>query len=263
VIQAEAQQLLAAYSSREPVAPLTERHPEITLDDAYSIQLEQIERRLAGGAVIKGHKVGLTSRAMQTMLGVDQPDYGHLLDDMFYAESVPIPVSRFLQPRIEPEIAFVLGAPLAGPNLTVADVLRAVDFVVPALEIIDSRIRDWQIKLFDTIADNASSAGVVLGAQPTRLGSDTPDLSVAGCNLWRNGEIVQTGAGGAVLGHPLLALVWLANTLGERGVSLEEGSVVLPGSCTAAVPVAAADVFTADFGPLGVARAAFGEEEGS
>lgn len=261
MIKPEADQLLAAYRTREPVAPLTERLPDITLDDAYAIQLEQIAQRLAGGAVIKGHKVGLTSRAMQTMLGVDQPDYGHLLDDMFYAESVPIPVSRLLQPRIEPEIAFVLGAPLAGPNLTIGDALRAVDLVVPALEIIDSRIRDWQIKLFDTIADNASSAGVVLGAQATRLSSQPADLSVAGCNLWRNGEIVQTGAGGAVLGHPLLALLWLANTLGQRDVTLEEGSVVLPGSCTAAVPVAAGDVFTADFGPLGVVRAAFGGEE--
>jgi 2-keto-4-pentenoate hydratase len=251
-----ADELAAAAAGGEPVDPLTERWPELTLEDAYAIQQAGIARRLTGGALIRGHKVGLTSAAMQRQLRVDQPDYGHLLSDMFLDEHAPIPAGRFLQPRVEPEIAFVLRSDLSGPGVTVADAARAVDFVLPSLEIIDSRIRDWRIGLLDTIADNASSAGVVLGSRPTALGA--VDLRLAGCILRRRGEVVATGAGGAVLGSPLIALAWLANTLGARGVTLRAGHVVLPGSCTTAVAVAPGETVTATFAGLGSVTAIFG-----
>lgn len=265
VARAEAAELLlSAYRTRVPVEPLAGTYPGLTLDDAYEIQLLQIRSRLAAGARIKGHKVGLTSAAMRRQMGVDQPDYGHLLDDMFWLEHQPIPVSRFLQPRVEPEVAFVLARPLRGPGVNAAEAIAAVDFVLPALELIDSRIRDWKIGLLDTIADNASSAGVVLGSTPKRL--TEIDLRLCGCVLHRNGELAATGAGGAVLGSPVTSLVWLANTVGARGVVLEPGDVVLPGSITASVPVAAGDSVTATFGGLGSVCARFGgsqESQGS
>ena len=250
-----ADRLLEAYASRVPVEPLTATYDAMTLEDAYAIQLLQMDRLLADGRTVKGHKVGLTSAAMQRLLGVSEPDFGHLLDDFFHLEHAPIPVSRFLQPRIEPEVAFVLKAPLEGPGLTAHEALRAVDFVLPALEIVDSRIRDWTIGLFDTIADNASSGGVVLGSTPTPVGD--VDLRRAGATLHRNAELVGTGAGGAVLGSSLNALVWLANTLGARGVTLEAGHVVLPGALCAMVPVAAGDTVTATFAGLGSVTARF------
>jgi 2-keto-4-pentenoate hydratase len=233
----------------------------MTLDDAYAIQLAQVKVWCGEGAVVKGHKVGLTSAAMQRQLGVDQPDYGHLTDGMFHVDSVPINAGGFLQPRIEPEIAFVLGRPLAGPGVTAAEAVAAVEFVLPALEIIDSRIRDWRITLRDTVADNASSGGVVLGTRPTAL--HAIDLRLTGCLLHRDGELVQTGAAGAVLGSPLNALVWLANVLGAQGVQLEAGHVVLPGSVTAAVPVVAGDVVTATFAGLGSVTATFADASGT
>ncbi|MEW2355041.1 2-keto-4-pentenoate hydratase [Spirillospora sp. NPDC029432] len=247
--------LLGAYATGIPVRPLTEEAPGLSLEGAYAIQRAQVERWLADGARIKGHKVGLTSAAMQRQLGVDQPDYGHLLDTMFHADSAPIDTGAFLQPRIEPEIAFVLGRPLAGPGVTAADAAAAVDFVLPALEIIDSRIADWRITLPDTVADNASSGGVVLGTTPVSPAG--LDLALAGCLLYRDGDLVDTGAGGAVLGSPLNALVWLANVLGPMGVTLEAGHVVLPGSITAAVPVAPGDTYTAAFAGIGNVTARF------
>ncbi|MCW2500575.1 MAG: 2-oxopent-4-enoate hydratase [Frankiales bacterium] len=252
---AAAAALLAAYRDGHPVEPLSEKYSDLTLDDAYEIQLLQIQQRLAAGASVKGHKVGLTSVAMQRQLGVDQPDFGHLLDDMFHLENMPIPVGHYLQPRIEPEVAIVLKRALHGPGVTAAEAAAAVDFVLPALEVIDSRIRDWKIGLLDTVADNASSGGVVLGSRPTPLGA--VDLRLAGCTLHVRGELVATGAGGAVLGSPLNALVWLANTLGARGVGLEAGHVVLPGSVTAAVPVQPGDSVTATFAGLGSVTARF------
>lgn len=254
-----AESLLAAYGTRTPIEPPAEKYEGLTLDDAYEIQLLQIRHRVERGARVKGHKVGLSSPAMQRQLGVNQPDYGHLLGDMFWPENQPIPVSRFIQPRIEPEIAFVLKRPLSGPGVTVAEAIAAVDFVLPALELIDSRIRDWRITIVDTIADNASSAGIVLGSAPTRLAD--VDLRLVGCTLHRNGELAGTGAGGAVLGSPLNSLVWLANTVGARGIVLEAGHVVLPGSITAAVPVETGDTVTASFGGLGSVTACFTEEE--
>jgi 2-keto-4-pentenoate hydratase len=252
---AEAELLLEAYRTRRPIEPLVKRHPDMTLDDAYAIQSIQTERRVADGAVIRGHKVGLTSHAMQRQIGVSTPDYGVLMDDMFYLESRQIRTEQFLQPRVEPEIAFVLARPLRGPGVTIADAVRAVDVVLPSLEIIDSRIADWKIGYFDTVADNASSGGLVLGSSVRRL--HELDLRGMGCVLRKNGHVVGTGAGGAVLGSPLNALVWLANTLGEHGVELREGAVVLPGSITQSVPVESGDTVTCTFAGLGSLTAQF------
>jgi 2-keto-4-pentenoate hydratase len=254
--RAEAARLLfEAYSTGKPIQPLTSMYDDLTLEDAYAIQLQQIESFLGQGRTVKGHKVGLTSAAMQRLLGVDQPDYGHLLDDFFYLEHEPIPMDRFLQPRIEPEVAFVLRRPLRGPGVTAHVALAAVDFVLPALEIVDSRVEDWKIGLFDTIADNASSGALVLGSTPTAIAD--VDLRLVGAVMTQNGHVVGTGAGGAVLGSPLRALVWLANTVGVRGVTLETGQVVLPGSVCAMVPVAPGDTVTARFAGLGSVTAKF------
>ncbi|NLW98617.1 MAG: 2-keto-4-pentenoate hydratase [Actinomycetales bacterium] len=247
--------LLAAYASREPIDPLTSTYDGMDLEDAYAIQLAQIDRLLAQGRTVKGHKVGLTSAAMQKLLGVSEPDYGHLLDDFFYLEHQPIPADRFLQARVEPEMAFVLKRTLQGPGVTVHEAAAAVDFVLPALEIVDSRIRDWKIGLFDTIADNASSGAVVLGSTPTLL--QDVDLRLTGGVMHKNAQVAGTGAGGAVLGSPINALVWLANTLGARGIPLEAGHVVLPGAICAMVPVAAGDTVTATFAGLGSVTARF------
>jgi len=241
--------LAQAERSRQPVAPLTAGHPDIDVVDAYEIQLANIADRLKAGAIVRGHKVGLSARAMQTMMGVDEPDYGHLLDDMFHFEGDAVPAGRYLYPRVEVEVGFVLGAPLSGPACSVGDVLAATAFVCPAIEIIDSRIRDWKIRIADTIADNASSAGVVLGGRRIPLAG--VDLRTIGAVLRRNGVIVQTGAAGAVLGNPATAVAWLANTVHRFGVSLEAGHVILPGSCTRAVDVRPGDVVRADFDVLG------------
>lgn len=250
-----AEQLLRAYETKLPIQPLVEQFPELHIRDAYEIQTRQTRHRLAAGAVVKGHKVGLTSLAMQRQMGVDQPDYGVLFDDMFFLEHQQVPKNRFLQPRVEPEVAFVLRRGLTGPGVTVAEVLAAVDMVLPALEIIDSRIADWKIGIVDTIADNASSGGVVLGSTPARV--EDVDLRLSGCTLHLNGELVATGAGGAVLGSPVTSLVWLVNTLGPLGVSLEPGHVVLPGSITASVPVRSGDVVRATFAGIGSVTARF------
>lgn len=250
-----ADDLLEAYQTRRPVAPLTDRFPELTVADGYAIQRAQIDRWASGGRVIKGRKVGLSSAVMQRQMKVDQPDFGVLHDQMFYSESELISASAFLQPRIEPEIALVLKRDIAGPGVTVAEALAAVDFVLPALEIIDSRIADWRINIADTIADNASSGGVVLGGHPVRPAD--ADLRLLGCNLYRSGELVATGAGGAALGSPVASLAWLANTLGRHDDCLNTGDVVLPGSVTAAQPVRQGDVWTAHFAALGVVTARF------
>ncbi|MBJ8344583.1 2-keto-4-pentenoate hydratase [Antrihabitans sp. YC2-6] len=254
-----ADRLLDVYRTGEPIEPLTPDHPDASLELAYRIQQAQVEQWELAGDVVKGHKVGLASRAIQRQMGVDQPDFGHLTASMFHLEHHPIPAGTFLQPRIEPEIAFVLGRPLSGPGVTIADAARAVDFVLPALEIVDSRIRDWRIGIFDTIADNASSGGVILGSRPVTLRE--LDLRLVGCTLHINGDLVATGAGGAVLGSPLNALVWLANTVGPLGVTLEPGHVVLPGSMTRAFAVSAGDCVVANMGGLGSVTALLGREE--
>lgn len=255
--------LLAAYSDRLPVAPPRKVVEGLDLDGAYAIQLAQVRHWRAAGRRVRGHKVGLTSRAMQEQFGVGQPDYGHLLDTMFYPESSEIPVGAFFAPRAEPEIAFVLDAPLRGPGLHAGDVLRATAFVVPALEIIDSRVQDWDITLLDTIADNASSGGVVLGGGGASPGA--VDLRSVGCTLLHNGRVAEFGTGAAVLGDPASAVAWLANTLAGRDLTLEAGSVVLSGSCTRAVPLAPGDSVSAVFDGLGTVSVALAAppEEGS
>lgn len=253
------QSLLGAYESGTPIVPLTETFPGIDLEDAYAIQLGQVDQWTAAGRRIVGHKVGLTSLAVQRQLGVSQPDFGHIFDDMFHLSGESIAPGAYIQARIEPEIAFVLGRDLVGPGLTVADAVGAVDSVLASLEIIDSRIADWKITLADTIADNASSGGVVLGTRPQRL--EAADLRLTGVVLRRNGRIEQTGAGAAVLGSPLSSLVWLANTLGRRGTPLLAGSVVLPGAVTATVPALPGDVITATFSGLGTVTAVFATDQ--
>jgi len=256
-LEQAARSLAHAYETRSPIDPVSATW-EMTVEDAYAVQELQVRRWVSEGAVVKGHKVGLTSRAMQRMLGVDQPDYGHLLDSMILPSGERIDAGRFLQPRVEPEIAFVLARDLDGPGVSTADVLRATDFVVAALELIDSRIRDWKISLPDTIADNASSGAVVLASRPVNAGS--VDLRLAGCTLHRNGALVATGAGGAVLGDPVRAVAWLANIRGAMGRSLRAGDVVLPGSCTAAVPVSPGDSVRAEFAGIGAVHVSFFEE---
>ncbi len=252
-----AKELLAARHTGVPVAPVAHTHPGLTVDDAYAIQLEQVRVWTDDGERVQGHKVGLTSAAMQRQFGVDQPDYGHLMESMFHLEGLPIGLERFISPRVEPEIAFVLKRSLTGPGVNAAQALSAIDYVLPAIEIIDSRIRDWKIGLVDTVADNASAGGVVLGSRPVPV--DAVDLRLVGCVLTRRGMVVGTGAGGAVLGSPLNALVWLANTVGRLGVTLEPGHVILPGSVCAAVQVAAGDCVTATFGGLGAVTARFAQ----
>lgn len=253
-----AEMLRGAERTGEPTHPVVETQPDLTVADAYAIQLQNVEKRLERGERLAGHKVGLTSLAMQRALGVHEPDFGHLFAGMFYTSNAPIATGAFIAPRVEPEVAFVLGSDLTGPQLTLADAIRAVDFVLPALEIIDSRIADWKITLIDTVADNASSAGVVLGPQPHRLGDH--DLAEVPCTFTRGSEVVGTGLGSDVLGHPLHALLWLANRLGDLGTPLKAGHIVLPGSCTVAADVRPGDVFRADFGPLGAVTATFAEE---
>jgi 2-keto-4-pentenoate hydratase len=239
--------LLEAYRSG-PVAPPTAQHPHMSVDDAYEVQRAQASRWQQDGRRIVGFKVGLTSAAMRRALGVDEPDFGHLFDDMSVPDRGWLPSRGLLQPRAEPEIAFVLSKPLAGPGATAADVRAATLAVAPALEIIDSRITDWRITLADTVADNGSSGLFVLGPQRPLSGLDLPSL---GCELLLDGTVVDSGEGAAVLGDPAEAVAWLANELGRRGITLSAGQVILSGSCTAAHPIGAGQRIEARFDQLG------------
>jgi 2-keto-4-pentenoate hydratase len=245
----EARALYQAEKDKRVLRPFTEKYPEIAPEESYRIQLALIEMKKADGAKVVGKKIGLTSKAMQKTLNVDQPDYGHILDGMVLQDGALFRVGELIQPKIEPEIAFILARELKGPGVTPIEVLSATRFVVPALEIIDSRIEGWKIKLCDTIADNASSARVVLGNSPKRV--EDFDLKLVGMVLEKNGEIIQTGAGGAVLGHPAVAVAWLANAVGQFGVSLGAGEIVMPGALCAAADVAAGDLLRASFAGLG------------
>jgi 2-keto-4-pentenoate hydratase len=265
VLSAEERSLAAdtlrvAERDRAPVGPLVEKFPDLDVVDAYEIQLLNIRRRLVedSGRVL-GHKVGLSSEAMQRMMGVDEPDYGHLLADMELAEDVPVPVDRYCYPRVEVEVGFVLGADLPGEGCTEADVLAATEALAPAIELIDSRIRDWKISLPDTIADNASSAAFVLGRARVR----PQDVDVCGIDavLWRNDEQVAEGRSDAVLGNPVTAVAWLARKVASFGVRLEAGNVVLPGSCTRAIDARPGDVFRAEFSGLGTVSLSFDRGE--
>jgi 2-keto-4-pentenoate hydratase len=222
---------------------------EMTLADAYRIQMINVDRRVAGGRRIVGRKIGLTSVAMQKMLGVSEPDFGHLFDEMLLANDGECRVETLMLPRVEPEIAFVLARELRGPGVTRQDVLLAADYVTPALEIIDTRIRDWKITLADTIADNASSARVVLGDRKTK--PSTLDLAAVAMTLQKNGAVVEQGVGSAVLGHPAEPVAWLANKLAEFGQTLAAGSLIIPGALCRAVDVGTGDSVIANFEGLG------------
>ncbi|MED1950145.1 2-keto-4-pentenoate hydratase [Brevibacillus centrosporus] len=255
IINQLADELLTAEKSCQPVAPITERYLELTDTDAYQIQLKILESKLGAGRTVIGKKVGLTSKVMQQMLGVSEPDYGHLLDDMVVANNGSVQTNGLLLPKVEAEIGFVLGADLVGPNINYLDVLMATEYVVPTLEIIDSRIADWKIKLVDTVADNGSSARVVVGDQHTRL--EGLDLRTVGMALYKNDEEVGTGAGAAALGHPAHAVAWLANKLHAFGISLKAGELILPGALSGAVAVRSGDRVTARFGALGSVSVTF------
>lgn len=244
-----AERLLAAARDRTPVAPLSAEHPGMNAADAYAIQERVVAHRLAAGERIVGWKLGLTSRAMQTQVGVDQPDYGPILSGYLIPEGRPIPTAELIQPRAEAEIAFVLDRPLKGPGVTSLDALRATAGIAPAIEIIDSRIQDWKIAFPDTVADLASSALVAFAGRLVPV--DDVDVRLIGCVLEKNGEIVQTGAGAAALGNPAEAVAWAANTLGALGVTLEAGDIIMTGALHASVPAAAGDTFRARFDRLG------------
>ncbi|GII29172.1 2-keto-4-pentenoate hydratase [Planotetraspora mira] len=247
--------LWTAERDRVPIEPLTDAYPGIDVVDAYEIQLVNIRRRLADGARVYGHKVGLSSLVMQRMMGVDEPDYGHLLDTMVLSEDVPVEAGRYCHPRIEVEIGYVLGASLPGEGCTEEDVLAATEYVVPSLELIDSRVKDWRIGLADTIADNASSAGVLLGA--ARVSPADLDPADVEAVLYQDGTEIARGNTNAVLGNPTTAVAWLARKVAAFGVELEAGHVILPGSCTRAVDVRPGDTFRAEFAGLGSVTARF------
>jgi len=260
-IEALAHELYDARKSRTPLRHLSKRYPGMTIDDGYAIQRAWVALELADGRVIQGRKIGLTSRAMQQSSQIDEPDFAPLMDDMFFANGGDIPVSRFIAPRIEVELAFILGKPLKGPGVTLFDVLSATDWVSPAIEIIDARIeqfdRDTKAprKAFDTISDFAANAGIVLGGRPVR--PQDVDLRWVGAMLFKNGVIEETGLAAAVLNHPGNGVAWLANKIAPYGEQLQAGEVILGGSFTRPATAVAGDTFHADYGPLGAVSLRF------
>ncbi|UXA17518.1 2-keto-4-pentenoate hydratase [Mycobacterium sp. SMC-4] len=247
--------LAQAERSRQPISPLTDAHPDIDVVDAYEIQLINIRQKVAEGARVVGHKVGLSSEAMQKMMNVDEPDYGHLLDDMQVFEDAPVRSEKYLYPRVEVEVGFILADDLPGAGCTEDDVLAATAAFCPAIELIDTRITNWQIKLCDTIADNASSAGWVLGE--ARVSPKDIDIKGIDAVLTNNGDVVAEGRSDAVLGNPVTAVAWLARKVDSFGVRLKAGDIVLPGSCTRAIDAPPGSHFVADFSGLGSVRLSF------
>jgi len=254
-IAAAAKLLRDAQASGRPIAPLRETFPGLDAQDAYAIQKCNTDLKREAGARLVGAKIGLTSPAVQKQLGVDTPDYGVLFDDMGYAEGLPIPLADLQQPKIEAEIAFVLGRDLDLPNPTIVDVIGAIDYALPALEIVGSRIAGWNIRLVDTVADNASSSAWVVGASPRKLGE--PDLRACAMTMRCDGEVVSTGSGAACLGHPLNAVLWLARTMARVGAPLKAGQLVLSGALGPMVPVEAGKTYTAHIDGLGSVSAVF------
>jgi 2-oxopent-4-enoate/cis-2-oxohex-4-enoate hydratase len=242
-------ELYTALTTRQVLPPLTERHPEITIDDAYHVQQRMIARRLEKGERVVGKKIGVTSKAVMSMLNVHQPDFGYLLSGMIFNEGEAIPRDSLIQPKAEGEIAFVLKHDLLGPGISNADVLRATEGVMACFEIVDSRIKDWKIKIQDTVADNASCGVFVLG--DTLVDPRAVDLTTCGMVLEKNGEIVGLGAGAAALGSPVNAVAWLANTMGRLGIPLKAGEVILSGSLAALIPVVAGDSLRVSIGGVG------------
>jgi len=247
--------LAQAERSGVPISPLTDGNPDIDVVDAYEVQLINIQQRVAEGARVIGHKVGLSSEAMQKMMNVDEPDYGHLLDEMQVFEETPVRSGRYLYPRVEVEVGFILADDLPGAGCTEDDVLAATAAFAPAIELIDTRIMNWQIKLCDTIADNASSAGWVLGQG--RVSPKDIDIKNIDAVLKNNGEVVAEGRSDAVLGNPVTAVAWLARKVEAFGVRLKAGDIVLPGSCTRAIDAPPGSHFVADFSGLGSVRLDF------
>jgi 2-keto-4-pentenoate hydratase len=250
-----ADRLWRAEHDRRAIEPLTTLRPGLTVEDAYAIQTHNVDRRVAAGAVVRGRKVGLTSRPVQELLGVYEPNFGVLLDDMFVDEDDEVRVDTLLQPRVESEIAFLMERDLAGPGVTTTTALAAVGSVLPAVEVVDSRIADWRIRIADTVADNASSARAVIGSRMIPVG--TVDLRLVGVLFSRNGSPMESGAGAAVLDDPVRSVAWLANKLGSLGSGLRSGDVVLSGALHRMVPVRPGDVFQARFAHLGSVTAQF------
>jgi 2-oxo-hept-3-ene-1,7-dioate hydratase len=240
--------LLTAEQERKQAIQLSTTWPDIAIEDSYAISTEVANRKIAAGAKLIGHKVGLTSKAMQRSSQIDEPDYGHLLDNMMIADGAKVLHENYCLPRVEIELAFILGKSLKGPGVGLPEVLRATEYVVPAIEIVDARLRD-QRKIFDTVADNGAAAGIVIGGRP--VGPMDVDLRWVAGIMYRNSEIEETGVAAGVLGHPALGVAWLANKLGQHGVALEPGHLVLAGSFTRVVFAGKGDTLHADFGPLG------------
>jgi 2-keto-4-pentenoate hydratase len=232
-----------------PIAPFTDTDPTLGMADGYAVQQELIRLLLADGDSIVGYKVGLTSKPMQRMIGVDSPDYGPVLSSTRYADGGTVSLADFIAPKVEAEIVFVLGEPLRGPGVTTDQARAAISGAVAGLEIVDSRIADWRIKLADTVADLASNGAMAVSDRVVPITGFDPRL--VGMVLTRNGELVDTGAGAAALGDPVAVVAWLANTLGAHGVTLEAGHLVMTGALHAAVPLAPGDVFRAEFDRLG------------
>ena len=254
-INAYGDELYAAWLARRPLEPLRLREPGITIEDAYQIQERFVARRVQAGETIIGKKIGATSKPVQDFLEVYQPDFGMLLSGMVYQEGDTIPLGTLIQPKAEAELAFVLKEDLKGPGITAMDVIRATDYVLPCFEIVDSRITAWNIKIQDTVADNASCGVYVLGktkGDPRKL-----DITLAGMVLEKNGELFSTGVGAAVQGSPANAVAWLANTLGELGIPFKAGEVILSGSQSALVPVVDGDELVCTVGGLGSCRVKF------
>ncbi len=248
-------ELYAAFTGCYTVAPLRDRVPGITVGDSYRIQSRFVERRLQAGETVVGKKIGLTSASVQQMLGVFEPDFGQLLSGMVYETGANIALSTLIAPRAEGEIGFVLKSDLVGPGVTAVDVLRATDYVVPCFEIVDSRISDWDIKIVDTVADNASCGVYVLGAN--RTDPFDVDLALVGMTIVQDGELFTTGAGAAVQGSPVNAVVWLANTLGRLGIPFRAGEVILSGSLSTMAWVKSPTTITCEFSDLGSCTVSF------
>ncbi|HEY4277218.1 MAG TPA: fumarylacetoacetate hydrolase family protein [Conexibacter sp.] len=259
-IPALAGELARAETQRVAVPPLTARHPTLTVEDAYAIQEHNTAAKIAAGDPLVGRKIGLTSGPMQRLLGVNEPDFGALFASMRAEDGDAMDVDALLQPRVEAELAFVMAQDLAGPNVDALAAARAIAGVAPALEIIDSRVADWKIRLVDTVADNGSSGRFVVAPTLTPLAGI--DLRLIGCVLTRNGELADTGAGAAALGNPLRCVAWLANKLGEFGQGLRAGDVVLSGALHAAVDVQAGQTVRAEFARLGAVSIHFTTRQG-
>src|SRR5438270_4170796 len=246
--------LLNAEREKKQAVQLSVTYPHITIEDSYAISTTVAQHKIKAGARLIGHKVGLTSKAMQRSSQIDEPDYGHLLDGMMIADGAKVPHADYCRPRVEIELAFVLGKPLKGPGVGLPDVLRATEYVVPAIEIVDARLQDPR-KIFDTIADNGAAAGIVIGGRP--VGPLDVDLRWVGGIMYKNSEIEETGVAAGVLGHPALGVAWLANKLGQHDVTLEPGHLVLAGSFTRVVHAQKGDTLHADFGALGAIAVQF------